>query len=302
MTLIVTAAGREVFQASDRRVTLIQGSQSSVHSPTENKTVIFLLRDAVGVLGYTGNAYVRDQPTDSWLAGLVAGEDFGSVDFAIDTGRRRLERLKTVIWRIRSALEQELTPRDHLTICIGGFRTRRSRTFPFLIRMSRPDSSANRLLMRPPRAPANCIEICQIGDVLSDADFAAAMADGAQRAMAGGGDPLIGGVIRTVTMRAEQSQLVGDDLMGVRIAPVGRLIDWRFSPSVPHVATVGGHSLTDAFYSPWIITPDALQSPSVGTGHFDINCRGWAIRCLNGNNPQGGVVFTIGNQSRPPRP
>ena len=69
MNLILTfASAFYVMHVGDRLVTVT----AKEFDPVANKNVIYLERDAVATIGYTGRAYVDQIPTDQWLAEKLA--------------------------------------------------------------------------------------------------------------------------------------------------------------------------------------------------------------------------------------
>jgi hypothetical protein len=311
MTLVLTSASiPEVLQLSDRRVSRLSAGIFSLHSSVENKTVIFRVRDAVGSLGYTGDAYVGSEPTDQWLAGLIVGQSFGGVQFSVRMGRWRLPSLNTVIWRISHALAQgAILPSGSLTVCLAGYRDRRSYTIPFIAEV-RWSSARNEITSRM-RLPRQCpagIYFSQIGDIMTGSALQDAMARGAANSSQPGHHPQIGAMIEAIRTRASQSQLVGADLMAVQIPhPSHRLINWRFIPAAPHNAILNHKHedfvLQNAFYSPWIVMPGAIHAPSVGTSHWEVVSADWTVRCLNEQpSPTGPLLFASSSQRRVSRP
>jgi hypothetical protein len=74
VTLVLTVVSNGcVVQASDRLVT-VNGKE---HDPLANKTVIYIARDALSVIGYSGLAYLDSIPTDQRIAEILHGESFG---------------------------------------------------------------------------------------------------------------------------------------------------------------------------------------------------------------------------------
>lgn len=302
MTMILSVAGPTVLQVSDRRVTRIDRNGKSIHSPVENKSVAFLLRDAVGILGYTGDAYIGTKTTDTWLAELVAGATFER-QFAIRQGMRPIEPLNSIMWRIRQAFPQALGRKGRITVSMAGYRARRDYTVPFMVELHWPRSvGPDEFHMRPSRRPF-WPYISQIGDGLPADDLRVAMDRGAANAPQA---PDVGAFVQAIRTRARQSDLVGADLMGIRIpSPTSRRVEWKFMPASAHNATgPNGELITDISYSPWIVTPGSIYAPSLAAGgHFTIRFGEWEFVCLNDDPvPQNSTVFSVSSQRRVPRP
>jgi hypothetical protein len=73
LTLILTyVSDRFVVHVSDRLVS----RPNDRWDPTANKTVVFRAQDAIGTIGYTGDAYLGNIPTDGFIAELLSGFTF----------------------------------------------------------------------------------------------------------------------------------------------------------------------------------------------------------------------------------
>lgn len=311
MTLVLSLAqASQILHVSDRLVTSVAaGRPQSVHSPLENKTIIFLLRDAVGVLGYTGSAYVGHQNTDHWLAELLAGKPITN-GWSVSFGKSKAERLNNVIWRMKNAVANLGVGRQ-LTVCMTGFHARRSYTFPFAIEFSGRTTRANDgAWMRPPRTRAQTTLFSAIGDPPPLAELMRTIREAADAAKESSKNPLQVGVVAAVRKRSQDSPFVGPHLMSVFIHhPSRRLIEWEFVPAQPHHAvltTPTGGALFAAEFSPWLIAPGAIQAPSIGTGHGSMHVAGWEIRQVGQPRPlhtsTGSILYATSRQTRIPPP
>lgn len=76
MTLILSYAARGyVCQASDRLVSKRYPSGAMPpHDPWFNKQVLYLARDGLFSVGFSGLAFIGDVPTDQWIATILANE------------------------------------------------------------------------------------------------------------------------------------------------------------------------------------------------------------------------------------
>src|SRR5260221_2095551 len=88
MTLILSHLSRAfVLQSSDRLVTRLNpGRAPSPFDPLANKTILYLARDAIVAMGYTGPAYIGKLTTDDWIVKTLTGVDV-TQDFGIRTGK-----------------------------------------------------------------------------------------------------------------------------------------------------------------------------------------------------------------------
>src|SRR6476469_5543563 len=80
MTLVLSYITRGyAFQVSDRLLTRRIGTSQKQFDVLSNKNVVYLARDALVSLGYTGWAYLDGIPTDQWIAQKLAGDDLSEV-------------------------------------------------------------------------------------------------------------------------------------------------------------------------------------------------------------------------------
>lgn len=316
MTMIVNyASPQSVLHVSDRRVTAARPNQKpSVHSPVENKTIIFLIRDAVGVVGYTGSAYIGDTPTDQWIAETLAPHTKmpNGDRFVASMGGRRSLRLNVLVWRLREALRSaRLPPRARMiTVSVAGYRIRRKYCVPFYMEISWPPSWKRSLFyMRMPSNKSQRILLAQVGAEMPSDELIEHIRGQAEAARSNDNAVILKGITEAVRTNASRTPLVGSDLMTVEIPNpnVSQTITWRFEPSSKHNGQIVGPGVQipfDAVYSPWIITPGATYAPSIGTGHFDIGCGNWAIRCGSDEAHPGrrGLLFAVSSQQRLRKP
>jgi hypothetical protein len=83
-----------VLQTGDRLLTLEQGSSGpSPWDPYANKTILLLARNGTVVISYSGLSYIRDIPTDRWLAETIAGP---TIDF------RGAPAMRFGVWRAKT--------------------------------------------------------------------------------------------------------------------------------------------------------------------------------------------------------
>lgn len=306
------------FHVSDRQVTsLFANGTSSVHSPVENKAIVFICKDAVGAIGYTGSAYIDKQPTDQWLANVLAPQPIGAPplgDFGFGGRGMGAIRLQTLIWRLRTALGAAKLPlgAQVLEASICGFRIRRHRCIPFQTELiwSRTGPRISGA-MRRPRTLDERIMISEIGDVFPSGQVVAHIKAGALASKMEGSDALLAGLIAAVRLRSTQTKTVGADLMTVVIPhPLhSHEIQWSFEPATNHLAhLVGGKETVEfpAVYSPWLLTPASVFCPSIGTGGLEVHAGGWTVKCISEASPatfpRARVLFASSHQRRPPPP
>jgi hypothetical protein len=76
MTQILSLTARGyVLQASDRLVSMRRSPHVlEAHDPLFNKHILYVAKDAVVSIGFTGLAYISGIPTDQWIASVLTGE------------------------------------------------------------------------------------------------------------------------------------------------------------------------------------------------------------------------------------
>src|ERR1700730_6856922 len=77
MTLILShLSSAFALQSSDRLVTrLNMGRGPTPFDPLANKTIVYLARDAIVAMSYTGPAYIGQLTTDDWIVQNLTGID-----------------------------------------------------------------------------------------------------------------------------------------------------------------------------------------------------------------------------------
>jgi hypothetical protein len=307
MTLILSInTPKAAVHASDRRVTRVGlGRSPAIYSPLENKTLIFLTDDAVGTMGFTGIAFIGEQPTDQWIANKIAPQPDGSPPLGSfvfgGRGFGRL-RLRTIVRRLVLAMaDLPWKLRKYgLAIQIGGYRIRRHRSVPFCIEIEwKGGAPAIDGWMRLPRTRQQKTIVSQIGDGWSVSKTWQAMVDYAETTGRQDIEAIREAAIATIRERAGETSTVGSDLMTVVVPNplVSREIVWRFEPLDLHEGAIVGPNIDYRFaaiYSPWIITPWSVACPSIGTGGGEIEAGGFTIRC-------GNDAVIIEGQRRGPR-
>lgn len=304
MTVILSfACPAFALQASDRLVTARRpGQPDRVHSDAENKAVIFVCHDAVGVIGYTGTAYVRGEPTDQWIANSLAPHmgglprECGGIG-SLGDGLRNAA-FRALLERLRLGLIALPVNSPLLEIAATGFRVcHRNHIAPFIVTLrSGHDGPTIRGRSRRLRT-RNVALTSQSGDlppgnfwmqIKAQVDASTLQPDEAVRQA----------LISTIRTRGAEVTTVGRDIMTVRIAnPLSeRTIEWSYEPQEE----------AHAIYSPWVLLPHAVQCPTAGTEAVALSADGWTVgpRPKDVEN-QRSALFTrsVSGQSRvrPPR-
>lgn len=316
MTLVLAVTTPEtMYHVSDRQVTSLRTrGATSVHSSVENKTLIFICKDAVGTIGYTGVAYIDGQPTDQWLANILAPQPAGAPslgNFAFGGRGMGAIRLQTLIWRLRNALGAARLPlrAQFLEVGLSGFRIRRHRCVPFHVKLAwkRSDPQISGFMRRARSLDERCV-VTELGDVFPHGQVIQQINTGAVASSTVGPHRLLAGMVHAVRVRSTQTKTVGANLMTVVIPhpALSREIVWKFEPATLHNAQLvsGKQSLEfPAVYSPWILTPVSVSCPTVGTGGLSVHANGWTVTCSSEapTSPRG-ILFAASHQERTKSP
>lgn len=316
MTLILSITTPHAsVHASDRRVTMAAPRATPrIYSPLENKTIIFVAADAVGTIGFTGIAFVGQQPTDQWLANVLAPQPEGAPplgSFAFGSGGLGRAKLRTIIWRLAEAMAKlPWSMRKYgLTVQVAGYRIRRRRSVPFCAEVVW-EGRAPKIdgWMRLPRTRQQRSIVAQVGDGWPISRASKALADYAEATGRKDVEAIRLAAVEAIRERASETTTVGSDLMTVVVPnPIAsREIVWRFEPEALHQAAIIGPTTNEKFeatYSPWIITPGSVSCPSIGIGGMDVHSDGFVIRCGNEIAPRAkGLVLGMSHQRRGPPP
>jgi len=82
MTQIIShLAANHICQVSDFLVS-VRTSRSGLdpHDRAFSKSILYLAKDALVAVGFTGMAYINDIPTDEWIASILAGQSLRASD------------------------------------------------------------------------------------------------------------------------------------------------------------------------------------------------------------------------------
>jgi hypothetical protein len=149
--MILAAVCAEFAAVVGDRLISLQNSRTGTHlgdhDTVSNKLLIVRYVDATVVIGYSGNAYIEGIPTDHWLAQAIAETaiDANSISHPIPPPDRPLA---ASLFQLRSRL-RTARGADKVAIVVAGFRQRRGRTIPVLLRLdATADGKENFLGMR----------------------------------------------------------------------------------------------------------------------------------------------------------
>jgi hypothetical protein len=320
MTQIISQLCRAfALQVEDRLVTqTAAGSAPRKFDALANKNVIYWARDAIVSIGYTGLAYVKDLPTDDWIAATLTGLDVAE-NFAIRNGPlpRWWDIGQAIDLLCRELKASEIAARkDYFELEITGWQWKKGKRPLIGSRQPVPLGCSIRKaygkdfeVKRLPRhwywkpgaqfgaspeggLSLSLAEIQQLAErmhSLPDSQYEQAIVD----------------AIRSVAAR--NPDYVGPNCMSVLIAPphIRALVQITFFPQERHTARLVSSKFVSpeylAAYSPWIIGNGLVQKPSVFIGD------GWEFHMgpftvlLKGFPAGPGLLAGMSSQRRPAR-
>jgi hypothetical protein len=138
MTLHLTlATAQYVLQVSDRLTSLDPGKRR--WDPLANKNVIYIARDGLISVGYTGAAYVGGLPTDTWIAQTLRGDSLapqGGRHASVFRDPPNFLDVGQAVMLLQAELERHFRglrsrqPKPFLWLTISGWQWKRRRLRP----------------------------------------------------------------------------------------------------------------------------------------------------------------------------
>lgn len=315
MTLIFSeVTSRWALQVSDRLLSVSRTSGVQTFDCLSNKTVVLHARDGVASLSYTGLAYLRGIPTDTWIAQRLNGDEFpfepDRDKFMSRTAMRRkqwprlslaLNRLADSFTELASTPSVGLRKTPVLVAVSGWFWYRRKRPRPFIAIIAPANTGKYGVGWSPRRYGYYFLEMpLPTGYVTAherqELDTRLGSLDLPQAA------EVLAETIQTVAGRTET---VGADCMAVSIPhPYSetRLITSRFIRNVHAVPSQPVTTPSFVAYSPWFIGPNQCIAPvqmigcslSMQLGIYTISLEGFTPPV----DPETLPFSTIGPQVR----
>lgn len=306
MTLILSFVRHGIaVQVADRLVSQQRGRIIGPLDQIANKLLIYRSRDAIVSIGYAGQAFIGNIPTDEWLAQLISGEP--NVRGPEDMGGVRLGRtpnnwdIGKAVRRIRDDLPPHIASGQIIYVCVVGHQiTRRGLVRPFLCEMALQRNRVHSFQQSPRfwRRNAGCISSIgiEIGDQereriimhLRDAD-----------------PPLTHDQIAeflTATICRHEQPGVGPHTSAVIIPFPGSVpVRSKFYANTPHHILI--HSPDADFrletgYSPWVIGPQIIKTPTADVGGMNFSTGGIEIACEGERPPAQGILGIMSSVAR----
>jgi hypothetical protein len=324
MTLILTQASpRYILQVSDRLLT--RGRRRKPFDPVSNKTILYLARDALVSVAYSGNAYLDETPTDQWMAGVLIGkrlepDDLGGLTIGL-RGRRldigqSIELLRTELGSAISRLPRSEEP-PSLHVVIAGWQWNRKRARPIMTHMVTSTASPSFLYVRPlprywhfQRTPEDrsleptCFSPAPTSNPLSHEEQVKVSERLSQTISVDDSTQILIDAIRLAA--SKRPQLVSEACMCIYLPhPSWRSAQIVFTtPHEQRVAITGKvEEELPVTFSPWVVGSGLVWAPSIVMGAHTINTGPFTVK-LRGltRSDDSGTIAGWGTQPRPPDP
>lgn len=317
MTQIVSQLCRAfVLQVADRLVT--KTSASGLSEPFDalaNKNLIYLARDAIVCMSYTGPAYVGPFPTDDWIAAKLTGlgpSSHPSERFGMRTGPLPhwwdIGQAADLLLRELKASEIA-THKENFELVIVGWKWKagkrppegRRQPVPIGWMIRKPYGKRFIEIERLPRCwywkpGAQFLASPEGNSNLSLAELGQL----AQKMRQLTGAQFEQTIVDAIRMVAARNPSVGPNCMSILLAPpqLSALVRVTFFPQEVHPAQFIGSNFVSpeypAAFSPWVIGPNLISQPSVligegwelHMGQFTVQLGGFGVGPISGMSSQ----------------
>ena len=269
MTLVLSVATPAyALHVSDRLVS----AGGKPFDPLANKTVVFRATDGLVAIGYTGIAFIDGLPTDSWIANELSQGAASQAGGFMSLGQFQVRDLGFSLLNLCQKLRSKRFQSFGGGVVAVGWQWQqkrqrsRARDVLWVLHGDSGRLSWDQLVPRPIEEQRQVFRMIPTGDwPLGSEEWKGLLA---QVGQAGRNWELVEDLLVAAIRRASSVRpgTIGGHCMSVLLRPAGyphALI--RFSPMSPHVGSAFEQQVEVAF-SPWLIAPDAILSPSVSVG------------------------------------
>lgn len=298
MTLVLTYACRPfIVQVADRLVCKLQGGTLSPLDSIANKLIIYRARDAIVSIGYAGQAFIDNIPTDEWLARfLTGGPDVRGQNNMSSTYLGDIVNnwdIGKAVRKIRDELPRRIAVGLTIEICIVGFQSNRRGTVrPFTCNMELERNRVINFDQIPRQVERDWCMVGALGVAFSKAEMGKIWAN-AHTMMT----PDQIAELLTATIRKLQQPGVGRDTSAVIIPnPGSDVVRSRFLPDIPHIDIFRRgieDLLQEISYSPWVIGPGLIKPPTADIGRIHFFPGGTEVICDGAPPAPGGLASSM---------
>lgn len=302
VTVIIGATcGRFSVLVGDRLTTTF----GALHSAFSNKIAVVRLEDALLSIGYTGNAYIANKPTDDWLVSLmvpsVEGRNGYSVRVHQDIPRNLRTWLQNFVGGLRTqSSSRHVVWRSAFEIGVTGVRFHKGVALPYLLNIVKPAQLQPFFIQRSRHPQQRYDELRhwvsgnwgtvkadvtlqlsqQLNSIPLGHQYAPEMAASIMRSAAlmySEGEPTIGRELSTVIHDAAISRSF------IEFQPLGPSLGLPTG-----LADILGDAPTTI--SPWIIGHQTVCAPARTAGGSTVMVGGWPID-IRGENSDAAFYF-----------
>jgi hypothetical protein len=298
-----------IVQVGDRLVSRRDARIYSEHDPQSNKQLVYAARDGIGLLGYSGAAYVGSTPTDHFLADALSGVSMRWRDDRLGTltGGPDASPLEPALRRLHDAVVGAPVV-GAMWVDIVGSYTRGRRRGPFVTSIERslngdvqrldtwqidrvamsivPPTRMNRQQANAAMAPLQSRE-------LSPGDVQSRLIEVIRDQADADPDATIGRHCLAISMTAD-----APDTVRIEYVPDG-------PPAQAALRRRDGSRSLGPFAStvtPWVIAGGVVQPPQVVIGSGPIIVGGLRVELVGPEPGPGAPLFAMGSMRREPPP
>jgi hypothetical protein len=295
-----------------------------------NKTIVYLARDAIVAMSYTGPAYVGQLTTDDWIVQKLTGVDVterfgmktGTLHRLFDIGQamkhllqefssseiarqKRNFELVSVGWQWKLAGRPPVGRYQPVPMAWGISKTESGGFEPKVERLPRYWHWQHRNFFNAaPSANFGKSRQTQLFEQISK-DVGSAHQTGQDLA-----DKVELATVNAIRSVSISNGFVGPNCMSVVVAPPHQstVVRVTFFPQQEHSAQLISKNFAPmaypAAYTPWIIGPAIMHKPSVfiGKGGWDFGLGAFVVKMSGPDGPDHGLLAAMSSQSRPERP
>ena len=281
MTLVLAAHKRDtVFQVSDRLVSQVSiGRSPKPLDVVTNKSVVYLAKDAIVAISFSGRAFLENRRTDLWVTEKLLGMEFeesGSIVFFMGGSDpmdvfHACEQVRVEAERVFHGLRHERYASHSFMFC-GWQRRRKNHVQPFLWRLENTPSTPGRFemfnLLKDTPDWWRTTSFSPIGTFRRD------IMDELLNRLKNARSPraVEDELVQTVQLTASCLPGVGADCLVVRLHPEGehnvviRYVRQDGGSTVNTKTTKGEPRVLPYIFTPWILGDGALMPPNLIVG------------------------------------
>lgn len=265
-----------------------------------NKLLIYRARDAIVSIGYAGQAFIGDVPTDEWIAQLISGvEEPRGPD---EDGGVSLGRIKNnwdigrAVRDIRDNLLPSIAKGQTIQVCVAGHQSNRHGLLrPLIYEMELKRDEVISFYQSPRQFASGVGCISSLGVEIGDDERTRILNHLRAKSHQMTGDNVA--EFLTSAIRKNSQPGVGKSTSAVILPAMGcEPVRSKFFPTIPHYVLLR-HNRQDrkleAGWSPWIIGPGLIKPPTVEIGISRYSVSGLEIEVEGSAPPMRGVLSAM---------